>query len=1085
MKKTKLIVFLFLLLCNFLNLNGQIIGGQLAGANPGYVVSLHNETFGFVGAGVILDAKTILTAAHVVDIYAPQCGHCLNINAGGETIGASIQTTESTEIILHPDFVEIPPLPIDPVGFDLAIIKLSDELIFNSNVKPIEITRSCIFDDNDFSFGTGTTIYGWGATSITTSTTNSTSLRMTNQSIFDLSGSQFWIDEPFYEDHYDNASMFASYSSQSQTYFGDSGGPCVVENNGIEYLAGIVSWGRDPNLSNDPNILYPGVMADVYKMRAWILENLKEGGYSCSMEGPVLDNNSINISCSETSVDLSVLIAEDIPPGLEIKWSTDDDPLDCVSPVFTDFVSADGTYYAYFYDMAKDCYSLPSESVSVSLGCTSENNLLATSDMTLGTNQTYNKIEIRDGATLTVASNTTIRITDRILVGPGSKILIDGGILTNCPSCPKWQGITIEGIDNTGPGFSMGGEVEIRNGGIIEYANIGVEKLNTVTGNGPGGLQYVTHTNVGKLTMSPSATIRNCTVGVELNSTGGSSFGVSGLESSTINGAFFDDNRIGIRLKGNRGLAINESTFNSHSNIGVEIINSFVDITNNNFISHEISVFINAPYPSLMGSNISGNSFVGESIAAFSVYNESLNNAEYLNIRGNTMLSYDIYNLGLSTFLISNNDLLFGYHAITSSATGLNVDNIVQDNTFSNNNVGNNVDGMNDIEYLTNCFEVTTGADIGLGYGATIDDEQGDDDDSAGNCFDDGSRIETVESFDSTTAFKYYTKDGTNNLPWNCKGPGSGNFEIIVAQFESENIHCGSGTPIFGDLPEAYRDCEQFYNDHKDQDLSDFIDALEDEIIYIQQLVLDGALNNWVAQRLLAMYRSCIDKAMKTKIIKILEESDDVDREEAIAFLTSSPYFRYQIMAYGLMVDKEEYSRARALLDGLNSVRDDEYDFVSVQQVYLDYLEARDTYVLAPGDRDMIYNVGEKRLPLSGFARTVYYSLTGDRHFITVPAYDGAPHSRVVKQDVDKHMVRVYPNPSLADEALRIYIDGNEEKEDTYALEIYNSEGELILEDLLSMGGNEVKIDATYKGLLFVRIKNRDKIIYADKLLRL
>jgi len=800
------------------------------------------------------------------------------------------------------------------------------------------------------------------------------------------------------------------------------------------------------------------------------------------------------LDCSTPSVDLNTLHDGPVPYNVNLVWSTDDDPSDGLSNTVTTTVTTSDTYYAYYYFINEECYGPPSQGVTVEISnstfncrpCGPNVDIIAQNNQPLSGNEISGDLIIPGGITLTINQTIQFSKSSRILVKPGGRLVVaQGGVLTKCPQDDLWEGIIIEGIDNTQPGFSYGGEVEIRDGGIVEYAAIGVKKSNQITGSGPNGLQSVTPTNVGKLTITNGGYIRYCEVGAELLSTGGSTFGTSGQESSSIQRAFFEKNKIDILLRGNRGLSITDSDF-LQSNTSIEINRSYVDIRDNDFRGVNKSIFINNAYPSLMGTHIENNTFIDyEGInGGFSVYCDALSNAEYLNIIGNTMMTCDLHLIGISTFQVANNDIFYGFQGITSSATGPMNPNFINDNFFFGNYIGNNVDGINNIEYLTNCFQATDYADIGMGFGARIKPEQGNDQFSAGNCFHYHTRIRTMDSFDPNTAFKYYTKDGILPVANNCKTPGTGNFTVELANNESESDQCGSGAPIFGNINERYRDCQEFIDKNENAYLLEFIQDLEAEILFLQQQVADGLLNVWVAKRLIDQYQNCLDQATKRHLIHILESSDDIDREEAVLFLTERKDFSYHIMAYALLLDMGELPRARALLDNLTPDRADEVDFIEVQGYYLDYLTAPDTYELTDAISDRIFTVGEERLPLSGFARAVYHRLTGDRHFITVPTFDAPAAPRTLPSKSKDAGILLYPNPSPADASLHVELPQLNDPTKAYTLEIYTAYGERIVYTTYPGGQHRIPLDLAHRGLLFVRIQQNQQIVHTERLIR-
>ena len=105
--------------------------------------------------------------------------------------------------------------------------------------------------------------------------------------------------------------------------------------------------------------------------------------------------------------------------------------------------------------------------------------------MIISESETWNKfkyircnIEIVSPATLTITSKIWLNSQSKIIVHPGAKLVIDGGILTN-PCQEMWQGIEVWGDSSTHQyeinGSYAQGYVELKNGATIENAICAVE----------------------------------------------------------------------------------------------------------------------------------------------------------------------------------------------------------------------------------------------------------------------------------------------------------------------------------------------------------------------------------------------------------------------------------------------------------------------------------------------------------------------------------------------------------------------------------------------------------------------------------
>lgn len=84
------------------------------------------------------------------------------------------------------------------------------------------------------------------------------------------------------------------------------------------------------------------------------------------------------------------------------------------------------------------------------------------------------EVEIDSGGLLITDDSLLFSPTARIIVRPGGKLVVDGGVLTSACDGEMWQGIFVEG-DRTRPQTAANqGTVEFKNGAVIENAHCGI-----------------------------------------------------------------------------------------------------------------------------------------------------------------------------------------------------------------------------------------------------------------------------------------------------------------------------------------------------------------------------------------------------------------------------------------------------------------------------------------------------------------------------------------------------------------------------------------------------------------------------------
>lgn len=711
----------------------------------------------------------------------------------------------------------------------------------------------------------------------------------------------------------------------------------------------------------------PGLLSSSYSEICCTLKNLK----------PILTINQIGSQCNSGEIDLKQYLIGQIPTGATLVWSTDNNPNDGVSPVISGPITSSGTYYGYFRNVEGNCFSKPSNAIVVTvLPICSMTDMVVTQNSSILSNTIVRSITVKPNATLTI-SGAQVQIVDRIYVEFGGKLIVDASTITKCSSCPNWKGIKV----HADLGFWWFAQpttiVEVKNGGIIENADVAIDAVGQIT--------FLSTSNVGgaKILINTNSIIRNCEYGVKL----GPLYGVQ--EQSTFSNAQFTNLGFAVDLDNNHGLNIKSCQF-SQNYYDIEALTSSLKADNNDFNG---GVVFENTFPNFTGSTFTNNRFYDGGVGGSGILLDAFTNATDFNIHNNQFFETGVLSLGELDFDIQSNDFHGSPEGTWINDSGLDITNDIYRNKFYDNTYGNSASGVNSVEYLKNCFENTLELSIEVNDASSIALRQGDEIDAAGNCFFASGRVGTGQT---SEFFDYYVKQG--EVPQSCKKPGSGNFAEKQANVD-EPFPCGTGINIYGTLPYIVRNCMYGNGITKLQ----AIDLLKAEILRIQK---DTELMPWTKRWLLAKYRKCLDRIIK---LKANEDKDQSGRESAVQFLLAQPEFRYQSMAYGLVVASGDITRSRAMLSNLRPGDDGETEFVQSQHTLLDYLSDRAGYKPSDIALSSLYNAGLRKHPLAGFSRSVYHTLSGQKVPVTLTHLSGRSQTRIKEAPGETFF---YPNPS-------------------------------------------------------------------------
>ena len=241
---------------------GRIVGGSVVTPQNKlpyqvYVQACFGTSCGQCG-GTLINKKYVLTAMHCVKDGANVASNVL-VKIGDYSLNSAIETIPQqniavANIIMRDDYDE------QNVNNDIALLRLSSEVVFNDNVVP-----ACLpTDPNNLYVGQQAVVSGWGTTSSGGSTSNL--LKETTVKIVANSDSTC---TPY--GNIGNTRMCA-YAAGTDSCQGDSGGPLVVKEDGRYTVVGVVSYGHGCATANTA-----GVYARVNNYLNWINTNVADG----------------------------------------------------------------------------------------------------------------------------------------------------------------------------------------------------------------------------------------------------------------------------------------------------------------------------------------------------------------------------------------------------------------------------------------------------------------------------------------------------------------------------------------------------------------------------------------------------------------------------------------------------------------------------------------------------------------------------------------------------------------------------------------------------------------------------------------
>jgi hypothetical protein len=593
-----------------------------------------------------------------------------------------------------------------------------------------------------------------------------------------------------------------------------------------------------------------------------------------------------------------------------------------------------------------------------------------------------------------------------IEVKRGSRLKVEGGLLTIACDQHHWEGIFVEGnasIDQSNPSAMPqsyeAGVVLLTLGATIEKAGIAINTIKRAESWNAdfwGGLvfaqdaffkdcyraaafmkyrPYIGHSNKSRF------------IGCDIRGTGN-----------------YWPNSTGITIWATDGIQFRENTFEDIKRSGLLVYDAFAEVFHDNLFEgnrYGIQGIASAPF---MGSMIIGKSSTGSHRNVF--------RDNFVHIRASGM-----QNPGKGDFVVANNDFFNGLAGIWLDGTnkynvrrnsflnqtwsGLSYDsgfdlNKFECNTFQDNNLGIAFHGNNYFtQFLENNFIDNTFRDVNL-YGTLsnpgiIRAYQGTAGWPAENCFT-VEKIPIVTS-GNTTLFNYLIETGTPissckrpicNLSDGCANP---NHYIVPTTDKDFGSRCALPDPVIPTEPNFYQmDSLYVYW------LGAYLEDTTDLIAHIN-VVEYGSLRQDALFHQIGYYAN---NQQDSLLIDLL-----VQENTAYA----------QKLLYGYYLRSDRFAEADSvLMDMLESTSAEDQQFATIQQINLIFYQSPGTFVLDSVQTQQLWNAVESEYGDRAWARSMLTYHLGAEFYPEVIAEPRSAEG-VSDQHQPVNQWRVYPNP--------------------------------------------------------------------------
>lgn len=656
--------------------------------------------------------------------------------------------------------------------------------------------------------------------------------------------------------------------------------------------------------------------------------------------------------------------------------------------------------------------------------------------------------------TLELSCEVEMANNTKIYVHQGGILNINGGYIKSyCGG--EWQGIIVEGngVDQ-GP---TAGRVIVNNG-IIENAKIGIttRPRRSWDPSFHGGLVQVDN----------NSSFLNCDIGIAF-------YKYTGQQNSSINATSFSNLNRAITSWANDVIPITQSTFTNIADRAIMTWDAPVSVTNGcvfeNCANYGIQMHhtIQPLIPSVIGAqSLPHNEFDDcgtaiRSTGAAGILSDVIitNNSFSQNDQGVHMDGINRYSFSNN---FSNGDLL----GINQRSNGLSF-NQCDDNDFSGSVFSLLSQGENgNFTFERNCFDNPVARDAVL-FG-TVASAQGNQTSAASNCF---SINAISDLFANTNVFDYYTPFDSNADE--CLTPDHTGTYTILSQSQNDDYSLCGLTNFGGNGNNGtyiVNQCVGVLSHHTIPQLLSFLQNINSEMNGIQEV-------NQAARVSKEQLEKCKSEIIRFLLIFYHGENN---YSQMFTLLSTQSEFHYQAQAFSVLTQTGEYAPALQYLNELATSNEGESDYKLIQQINMERWMNAEEFKFGADRQNVIRNIAQKDHPYSAYAHSLLNLMTGEDIEYPFPeVFENERSEGRSKQNVKE--IIIYPNPTHG--FINVTADGSDSLLGK-SLYIMDYLGNRVLETTISELHERVDISSFSNGVYIVVIHDDHKVIKKEVLLK-